>query len=123
MNRKMLLIESIKYVEVDNDVWPIHSFSPPNYYNNLDEPVEESVVREMVTGRRFVNSRGVEICVGISEEVQNLIGLPFEVFNNMEKEVSEQYYIIQDQNKTLSDFRNMPLWNRFKGLFTGFKNN
>ena len=121
MNRKMLLIESIKYIEVENDVWPIHSFTAPRYYNNHDEPVEESVVHEMVTGRRFVNSHGVEICVGISEEVQNLIGLPFEVFNNMETELSELNYIVIDQNKTLSNFRNMSLWDRLKGVFIGFK--
>ena len=121
MNNKMILIQSIKYIEVENNVWPIHSFTAPKYYNNHDEPVDEAVVNELVCGRRFVNVNGVEICIGMAEEHQNLLGLPFEVFNNMETEISELNFIIGNQNKTLSDFRSMSLWNRIKGIFFGFK--
>ena len=42
---------------------------------------------EMIKGRRFVNSRGEKVCIGISEAARDIIGLEFEVIENLKEEV------------------------------------
>ena len=46
-------------------------------------------VKEVIRGRVFINSRGEEVCLAMTREVQITIGLPFEAFENQGKQIED----------------------------------
>lgn len=87
----------------------IYSFD--NYYSSSSPPVNFTFEKEVVTPRLFVNEEGERYLIGMTKEVQDQIGLPFEAFENIQKE-----------NKQLRDaIYDLSFWQRLKFLFLGKK--
>ena len=116
----MILVESIKFMEVPDDIWEIvHMRSP---YDGIEvitadgeRVVATNLILELVTGRRFRRpSDGTDIMIGWSEDVQKLLGMPMECWENQEEHRNQ---LIAENNR----FRQAGLWQRFKWLFTGVK--
>jgi len=107
----MICIKEIKVVDVDEDFIMISRMEglPPFadlYPYDDDTPLETvEVTQEMVHGTRFRNSNGLDVCIGMTKQVQDLIGLPFEAFSNMRDYV----------------FKTMGFFGRLKFLFSGYK--
>lgn len=79
---------------------------------------------EYVRGERFINARGEEICIGMTERVQRAIGLPFEAFKNQNKrlnDIQKNNNQLRQQNESLklelNMFRNMNFREKIKFLF------
>ena len=98
-------MEAIPFVSVDAD----------GGYRELN------VVTELVKGRKFVNSRGQKVCIGMTSEVQQLVGLPFEAFDRMEKEVRELTLQRNRIYARLNRIEVLTFWRRLKFLFRGYK--
>ena len=116
----MILVESIKYIEVPDDIWEIiHMRSAYDGIEVLtaagERVVATNLIMELVRGRRFRRpSDGTDIMIGWSEDVQRLLGIPMECWENQEKDRNQ---LIEENNR----FKNASFWQRFKWLFTGVK--
>ena len=105
----MICIKEIKVVDVDEDFIVVHMMDglPPfadllPHNGDISQEVVE-VTNEMVHGTRFINIDGKEVCIGMTKQVQDLIGLPFEAFSNMRDYM----------------FKTMGFFGRLKFLFSG----
>lgn len=122
----MIVITEIKYIKTSNHrdtLELLHRQYPEVHPHSFEERGVETL-KEMVKGRRFVNSRKETICIGLEKEVEELIGLPFEVFEKMRDEIETLENNIEYEkrlNKTLNDslvnWEQMKLWGRIKNVF------
>ena len=82
------------------------------------------LTQEVAKGRRYVTADGREIVIGMAKHVQEAIGLPYEAFDNLNKELEHAWAISNGHYKAYCSYRkrivNMPFWERLKGLFVGF---
>ena len=123
----MICIKEIKVVDVDEDFVMISRMEglPPFadlYPYDDDTPLETvEVTQEMVHGRWFNNGWGKEVCIGMTQQVQDLIGLPFEAFSNMEATILGMKLKITALLKELDEFKTMGFFGRLKFLFSGYK--
>lgn len=95
----MIIVTDIKVVKTHDKKY--HPFVHPIYHNGptpvlglWDDPETEDtceVTFEMVEGRRFVNRYGIETVIGWDKQTQDLLGLPFEVFESMERRRQSDY--------------------------------
>jgi hypothetical protein len=73
--------------------------------------VDFAIEKEVVTPRKFVDERGRRYLIGMTREVQEQIGLPFDAFENLQKENKELREAVHD----------LSFWQRVKLLFLGKK--
>ncbi|MFH1777587.1 MAG: hypothetical protein ABH952_08545 [Candidatus Omnitrophota bacterium] len=121
----MIIVQEIKVANVDKNVVELAHYPPMNfsiYPGPKTEPIE--ITYEMIHGRTFVNANGEEFCIGLSEQAQTAIGLPFEAFENMSNEIEKLQIHIGDLRKKyniardkINQYETMGLWKRIKFLF------
>lgn len=86
-------------------------------------PIEKAmdVVVEVIHGRYFCNERGETIVIGFSKKVEEILGLPLNVFEKMHNHLN----ILQEQNKDqkekLLKYKSMTFWARLKFLFNKYE--
>ncbi|MDY6969337.1 MAG: hypothetical protein SVR08_11895 [Spirochaetota bacterium] len=126
----MICIAEIKTFHSERDDIYIHKMDNPHF--PMMRPVIESdpaeyieVKEELVYGKEFINANGERVCIGMSKKVQDLIGLPFEAFDNMTRELDKKHITISRLishnvacQKRLSVFATAGLFERLKYLFT-----
>lgn len=98
-NRKiMLFITEIKVKDYHEQIMPLlHKLPMLDAMSGFDKEV--TTIRETITGEWFVNDIGESVCIGMSEQVQEAIGLPMKVFSKLGKEIEEQNNYIINLNK------------------------
>ena len=133
----MICVTKIEALEVPDDWHRIGHYPdrelwlyPPGDNEN-PEPVSMKVVSEIVRGTRIVTSTGKEICIGMSKQAHELLGLPFEIIDN-QKGTIEIYYkevlvlkrdaklslaVGKRLRQKLDVFLGMNFWERLKFLF------
>jgi hypothetical protein len=119
----MLLVKNIEVELVPEDIIQIIQRDERNKYldyKQIDEKVQTVV--ELIRGQRFVNERGEQVCIGMSEKVRTAIGLPFEVYNNLKQELETLERMYNFKTKTLLELQNTIAMAKFLGrlryLFT-----
>lgn len=75
---------------------------------------ELNLFRERIQGWRFTNSHGDEVYIGMSKEAQLAIGLPFEAFENLQKELRDTRESLRAHRSAVNTAN---FWRRFKYLF------
>ena len=70
--------------------------------------------REMVNGTIFMNAKGERICIGASKEVEEALGLPFEVFKEQDKIINQQRKTIESLHNYHRMWSHMSPWNMVK---------
>ncbi len=121
----MILIKSIEFYETKMD--PIEIVNPNILYkqslvtSNYDkEYAEVSDLRELIHGRRFRRpSDGTEIVIGVSKQAQDLIGIQYEAWDNMEKQLDSYYRESMKTRSILTKIEKANLLTRLKWIFTG----
>ena len=124
----MLAIKSIEVVEVDGDrlqfaqrqnIADVRVFDT----NNKPHKMDISAAYEAIEGRRFFNDDGKEFCIGMSKQVQDAIGLPFEIFENMNRQREldlNKIILLGAENiflkKELGQHKEAGFWQRLKYL-------
>lgn len=84
------------------------------YWKDPEAKVIESVTTEMVEGRKFINHEGIEIVIGWDKKIQDLIGLPFETFNNMEKMICDLNLDNIKLKEDISVLKSLTIWQFIK---------
>lgn len=104
----MICISEIKVVKADRDFLYLSKIdNVPPFAEVIGSPLHEyaEVKTEMVTGKVFVNNNGERICIGMTKQVQDLIGLPFSAFDNMAKRIDEDNATIRNLNVSVSQYK------------------
>jgi hypothetical protein len=74
---------------------------------------------EYIVGRRFTNTRGEIITIGVSREVQDLIGLPFHVYEEQEASILCLKTDLSLKEGKLKMLKSANFFTRLKWLFSG----
>ena len=125
----MILVKSIEIMEVsDNFVYEIYEkmVNPHISYNERESlETKLKLTREIIKGQRFINKRGESVYIGMIKEVQDILGLPFHVFNdltNFNRKLQKQLDTLIKDKKDLElkikNFENIGFLRRLKYLFT-----
>lgn len=140
----MIVVLSVEYVETNGFVMQKAVYPQTPVYNT-DGPTESPsrwTDIEEIEGKEFVNAKGEHISLGMSKDVQNLIGLPFRVFHQQEEAIKQYRMMNENLKKTLHNeidslhqsninlsmdndilrnklnfYRNMSFWQRLRFLF------
>ena len=126
----MILVKSIEIMEVsDNFVYEIYEkMGNPHISYNERESLETKLklTREIIKGQRFINKRGESVYIGMTKEVQDILGLPLHVFNdltnfnrNLQKQLDTLIKDKKDLELEIKNIENTGFLRRLKYLFTG----
>jgi hypothetical protein len=119
----MIIITKVEALKTEKDIeeleWQI--YCEQNSHTKIgDDFVPVEYAREIIRGRRFVNpSRDIDVVIGVTGKVGDLLGLQYEAFENMEKEIEVLRIKNQTLHRKLDSFTNASLWKRLKYSFTG----
>jgi hypothetical protein len=117
--KENLIITGVKYQYIKDPSYPVEimhyePLRPIVYdYSGDYDPMEDTCSRELVRPVEFVDSyRKTRRWVGMTKEVQEAIGLPFDVFSDMSEQIYNQTKRISDLNSEMDDLKNMGFWKR-----------
>lgn len=126
----MLLIESVKVREVPGDEVRVYTGRPDvgAYADYAQLSIEERARKtEFVQGRVFRTAEGKEFVIGMTREVSEVIGLPYDAYSNMSahmEELREELALVRSVNfrltHRLKTIRGMSFWERMSRVFVGF---
>lgn len=112
----MICVEDVKIFQVERNQFELGRIK------RLGGPAN----KEVIVGRIFINTRGEEIVLAMTREVQITIGLPFEVFESQGKQIADlsreiglKNTLLASASTQLSSYRDACFFNRLKYLFTG----
>lgn len=111
----MKLVKSVEIIEVDEEIKPVFHFDPV-MVGDEQALMNQQIHEEIVRGRRFRNAKGYDVVIGITKEVQDTIGLPFEAFDTMERLVNDSLKMNESLRKRVNT---ASFWQRIKYLFSG----
>lgn len=114
----MILIKSIEVFKCDQPVQIVIDVidASINYDFGVGNPPAQNDLKlreEIVRGRRFVNRHGVEVCLGLTKQVEETIGLEFECFDKLQNE----NYNLSSNIKSLQKFNNRLTYEKDQYLF------
>jgi hypothetical protein len=117
----MIIIKDIDIIEVptDKEIELLHSLRT-KVGGRVSTDV--AILNEAIKGRRFTNQEGKTICIGMTKEVQNLIGLPFEAFDNLEKAYDRVSNLHYESQQWIRKVKSKKWWERIVLVFTGYNN-
>ena len=76
---------------------------------------------EDVVGERFITTNGKMVCIGLTQEVRDAIGLPCGIFQRQTNEIADLSHQLSElQARRASEqtkLRKLSLWQRIKVLF------
>lgn len=118
----MIVVTEIKTLKTDRDVHQLHrAMAMTGYIGNPRSYDEAQITTEMIEGRRFVNPKtGEDIIIGWSEDVQKLLGFPFEVIESQSKLISEQLNKVSSLSDEIRAYRIM--MNEANDIITRYEN-
>ena len=111
----MICITDVEYIETKGDIHRIYEASPYNPVIGRMKstnpngsvstvPIEDEIKYEIIRSTRIINANGEEIRLGMSKRAQDLIGLPFDLLESQNRELSElrrtiDRYIVVSKHK------------------------
>lgn len=120
----MIVIKNIDFIEVENDNIKLMTSTPSNKNYQIFENIEQELIR----GIRFRRSDGNEIVIGYSKQAQDILGISFEVFENLKSkydiECENHFRTTQEMNQLknkLLEINSASFWQRLKTLFFNIK--
>ncbi len=126
----MIIIKNIEFIETDCD--PVELPTTTHPYSPVicgDEAIPHDVLSELIRGMRFRRpSDGVYIVVGLSRQAQDVLGLTYEAWENLEEayETERRNHamttseMIRYRTK-IKEMEDSTFWKRLKLLFTGYR--
>jgi len=125
----MLVVTDLKAIETTEDEFYTrlqHCKFPIKYPSSTTPYEKVEVTVEDIHGRRFNHPKYGEIVIGWSDKVQKLLGIPFEVYDNLQEEItnlthknSMYYQNMIGYRSLVKRFQNMSFLQRLYYLFTG----
>lgn len=133
----MLVVTKIETIETSKNITEIERFiyDQAGPFGTCDwvplegQPVDLKVLKEVIRGRRFVHpKKGIDVVIGMTSQVAEVLGLQYESFEELEKSRSywsEQHNDELCKNAVLSEqlhqMETWGLWKRIKCVFTGIR--
>jgi len=120
MREKMLCVAKIDLFWSDRNPTPYHRhcdipLALEKIVNGESVGAMVSVTTEMIHGRVFTNKRGEHVCIGLTKEVQDALGLPFDKFDDLRRRVTQlDLNVVRMKNelKPVREFRKLRWWRR-----------
>lgn len=144
MSKGMIVVKNIEILKTDKDPIELLSTIPP--YEPIwceGEPVQHEVLAELIRGRHFHRpSDGAEIVVGVSKQAQEVMGILYESWDELQKANDELQKANDELQKAyenerksyqltaskmhwyknrVEEARSASIWRRLKGLIRGYK--
>jgi hypothetical protein len=121
----MILITEIKTLETELDVAQVTKLAYDSQIECLQfgkEMVDKKYITEIIHGRRFVHpKRGIDVVLGVTNEVGEKLGLMYECWNDMVAASMRTREVNIAMFKELDKIYNYGFWKRLKCLFVGFE--
>lgn len=109
---EMILVKSVNVSLVPSEVVEILHPRPEPWSGK--RPDTESFDREVVEGEVFHTAGGKRICLGMTRQVREVLGLPLGIFESQQERIRN----LEDYtNKLKHNLRRLTLWQRIKILF------
>ena len=123
---KMIIVTDMKVIKTHDSkyhpfVYPIYHAGPIPVLGLWEDSENNEFCEvnvEMVKGRHFVNRFGIETIIGWDKQSQDLLGLPFEIFEKMEKRRESDYKENTRLRKSLREWEEMSFWQLIKRAIT-----
>ena len=130
----MILITDIKYLNLDRDVAELWKYDPRTTLGAVDQAgdiksITQEAAIEFVRGRHFVrctDNKREDFYIGMDLDTQNLLGLQFEVWDNMvdqiekaERECGEYMAEKSELARKISVYNTASRWQKIKFAFKG----
>lgn len=119
----MICVKSIELEVFDRD--EIEYFYSPGFerdYLDIGGTGKDiKIKREMIQGRVYRDSVGREICIGMTREVQEAIGLPLEAWKRLVEEHEQKRLRINDLWERIENIKSLSFWDRLKCLFFSYR--
>lgn len=116
----MIVITKIDCVELPEN--PARLCTTETLFSETGVPVEVREVMKLVRGQRYVHPlRGIDVIVGVSDEVGEALGITLEVHENMRREIEALREQIIKANYKVALIESYGFWKRLKCLFVGIK--
>lgn len=119
----MICVESVKIIKLDRSrVEILDEYDRKiSIYDPTKPKPEIRRIMETIYSRCFMNVDGQEVYIGMSKQVQEALGLPFDAFDSMSKRLRDNSDIINhldgelaSQKQTIKQHETMSFWNKIK---------
>ena len=120
----MIIIKNIDFIEVDKTRYELLSkpHSEPVWVKDNEGPRLADFTEfeeELIIGRRYKRpSDGTDVYIGVSREAQNIIGLQYEAWDNLQREHDFYYGEHSRLLKIIEEINQASFWTRVKSLFS-----
>lgn len=122
----MIVVTKIETVDVDMDIFQL--MPPQEMYLPINggdsSPVSTSVIYESIRGIHYNLPDGRKLCIGLSNQAHEAIGVPLVCFNDQADEVqrlyrenTELYTDLEAAKNLLEGINNRNIWQRIKEVF------
>ena len=117
----MILIESVKFREVDGPIATVGHFDEdaPNEIVAGNIPRGCDYITETVLADRFKDMTGRVFEIGMTKQVRDVLGLPMDVFRRQQEALVKQGDDNRNLRKNLNGHMQMPWRRRLLFLFKG----
>jgi hypothetical protein len=126
----MIVVKNIDFLETDRDPVELLATTPthmPIWCG--EEPVQHDALIELIRGRRFRRpTDGVDIVVGVSKQAQDVIGIQYEAWDNLQKAYDAEQRNHQRTTSEMYGYKsrvdemlNSSFWQRLKWLILGYR--
>lgn len=122
----MIVVKRVEVETFDNDSIIVHHFPDPEPPVSAigNGPIEPLNVRqELIEGKEFRNAEGECVVVGMSDEAQKVLGIPFQALENLNYRLETTQRDLERYRKYHAEYkekvRHAIFWERLKYLFTG----
>ena len=89
-------VETIQSKGIIPGLSRVGTLNTPNInFTEQQSPIPRPTIRdEVIRGEIYINNRGEEVCIGVSKEVQDILGFPLRKFDSMRSEIKrlENHY-------------------------------
>lgn len=88
----MIVVVGIKTISVPQEVYrmAIPPHLPVLGFENGEQPCYATLSTEDIKGLPFWNTHGERVILGFAKNVQSVLGLPFEVFENLNEQLRDE---------------------------------
>ena len=120
----MILISKIEYSEIEPDDHVTVDRYSDRYITSEPTPKDlaPNIETETIRGTRFVRpSDGTDIVIGCSGEAAELIGIQYEAWDNLKKDLAYSDYMIKGLQAEIKKIKSAPFFTRLKWAFFGYK--
>lgn len=123
-DRTAVMVTDVKFVASEQGAMIFRKVKGPILAVWAGDPSDEEilapeVVDELITARTFVGPTGKRVRLGLSKDVQEVLGLPFGAFEGMSNELEKARNAGVHLLKWKWDVQKMGFWSRLRFLFKG----